>query len=313
MKKIELGNTGLKVPNISLGFMRVEDRSKEEVKEIIQTALDLGINFFDHADIYGKELGSAEKYFGEVFSEMDIKRQDVILQSKVGIRGPFENGIDVEYYDFSKEHLLNTVDDTLERLQTDYLDVLLLHRNDALFLPEEVAEVFDELERKGKVKHFGVSNHTPLQIELLKTHVNQDLVANQVQFSAAHSNMVGAGFNVNRTNNESVMRDSGILDYSRLHDMTIQPWSPVRGPNSVFFDDPDFDDLNKVLKEIGGNHGINKEATAIAWLLRHPAKMQVILGTMTPERIKNYASASEITLTREEWYEIYRKAGNYLP
>lgn len=313
MKKVELGQTGLMVSNVSLGSMRIGTKSKDEAKEAIQTALDSGINFFDHADIYGKELGAAEKYFGEVFKELDVNREDVIFQSKVGIRGPFDNGINVEYYDFSKQHLLSTVDDMLQRLQTDYLDVLLLHRNDALFESEEVAEAFDELHSSGKVKYFGVSNHTPTQIELLKKHVNQELVANQLQFSAAHTEMLNFGFNLNRKNDEAINRDNGLLDYSRLHDMTVQPWSPVRGKNGVFFNDPDYQELNDTLKKVGSNHGIDYEATAIAWLLRHPAKMQVILGTMTPERIKNYASASDVTLTREEWYEIYRKAGNNLP
>jgi len=314
MKHVELGNSGLMVPNVSLGFMRIQDRSKEEAKEVIQTAFDAGINFFDHADIYGNELGAAEKYFGEVSSELDINREDVILQTKVGIRGPYDdNGLTVKYYDFSKEHLLNTVDDALQRLQTDYLDALLLHRNDALFEPEEVAAAFDELESSGKVKHFGVSNHTSSQIKLLKKYLNQDLVANQLQFSAAHTGLVDFGINFNRKNDEAIDRDNGLLDYLRLHDMTVQPWSPIRGENGVLFNDPEYQVLNDALKEVGANHGIDQEAAAIAWLLRHPAKMQVILGTMTPERIKNYAQASDVTLTREEWYEIYRKAGNNLP
>lgn len=313
MKKVELGQTGIMVPNIALGFMRIESRTKEVAKKVIETAVGLGVNYFDHADIYGNELGSAEKYFGDIFKELNINREDVIIQSKVGIRGPFNNGIDVEFYDFSKEHILSTVDSTLQRLQTDYLDVLLLHRNDALFDPEEVAEAFEKLQRAGKVKHFGVSNHTPYQIELLKSYLNQELVANQLEFSAAHTNMIDFGLNVNRDNVESIDRDQGLLDYSRLTKMTVQTWSPVNGVNGVFFDDPSYRSLNNVFEEVGKNHGINKEAAAIAWILRHPAKMQVILGTMTPERIINYASASDVKLSREEWYEVYRKAGNNLP
>jgi len=313
MKKTKLGKTGLMVPNIALGIMRIGNKSKEEAKQVIQTALDLGINFFDHADIYGKELGEAESQFGEMISEMGIKREDIILQSKVGIRGTFNNGIKVEYYDFSKEHLLNTVDQMLERLQTDYLDNLLLHRNDVLFNPEEVAEVFDELHSKGKVKHFGVSNHSPSQIELLKKYVKQDIVTNQLQFSPGHTGLVDFGLNLNRKNDESISRDNGLLDYMRLNDITVQAWSPVHGPNGLIFTDPEYAQLNKVLKEVGSNHGINYEATAIAWLLRYPSQMQVILGTMNIDRLKNYAKASEITLSREEWYEIYRAAGNQLP
>lgn len=313
MKKIELGNSGLMVPNVSLGCMRIESRSKQEATNVIETALDLGINFFDHADIYGNELGGAEKYFGELFKASGVKREEIILQSKVGIREHYNNGNHVKYYDFSKEHLLNSVDDILQRLQTDYLDVLLLHRNDALFEPEEVAEAFDQLESSGKVKHFGVSNHTPYQIDLLKKYANQELVANQLQFSAAHSGMVDFGLNLNRKNDAAIDRDNGLLDYLRLHDMTVQPWSPVRGANGVFLNDPAYQTLNDTLKEVGANHGIDQEAAAIAWILRHPAKMQVILGTMTPERIKNYASASEVKLSREEWYAIYHAAGNDIP
>ena len=313
VKQIELGKSGLKVPNIALGCMRIESRPKEVAKRTIQTAFDLGINFFDHADIYGKELGGSEKHFGQVFSELSINREDIILQSKVGIRGPFNNGIKGEFYDLSKDHIMTTVENSLRNLQTDYLDVLLLHRNDTLFEPEEVAEAFDALYSSGKVKHFGVSNHTPTQIELLKKFLGQELVANQLQFSAAHTGMIDFGLNVNRRNQESIDRDHGLLDYSRLHDMTIQPWSPVQGANGVFLNDPEYQALNDVLTEIGAKYNVDSEVMAITWILRHPANMQVILGTMTPERIQNYAKASDITITREEWYEIYRRAGNTLP
>lgn len=313
MKKIELGKSGLMVPNVSLGVMRIESRSKADAKRTIQTAYDLGIDFFDHADIYGKTLGGSERHFGEAFSELDISRDNVILQSKVGIRGPFNNGIKGEFYDFSKEHIIQTVENSLVNLQTDYLDSLLLHRNDTLFEPEEVAAAFDELKTSGKVRHFGVSNHTPFQIELLKKYLNQDLVTNQLQFSAAHTGLVDFGFNVNRKNRESFDHDHGLLDYSRLHDMTIQTWSPIRGDNGVFLTDPEYQTLNDTLTEIGAGYGVDKDAMAIAWILRHPANMQVILGTMTPERIENYAKASDVQITREEWYQIYRAAGNTLP
>lgn len=314
MQQIELGKSGLLVPNISLGCMRLESLQKEDAKRLVSTAFELGINFFDHADIYGTTLGGAEKYFGEIFSELEIKREDVLLQSKVGIRGPFyDGGIKVEYYDFSKKHIISTVNQTLNNLQTDYLDSLLLHRNDALFEPEEVAEAFDELYTSGKVRNFGVSNHTPYQIDLLKSYVKQDLVANQLEFSVAHSGMVNFGLNVNRKNSESIDRDNGLIDYSRLKGMTIQTWSPVNGVNGVFLTDPAYKNLNDTLKEVGANHNINHEAAAIAWILRHPAKMQVILGTMNEARLKNYAQASNVEFTREEWYEIYRQAGNNLP
>lgn len=305
MKRVQLGKTGVDVPNVSLGCMRMNALETKEAAKVIETSFEAGIDFFDHADIYGK--GESEKTFAKALKETGIKREDILLQSKVGIREGF--------YDFSKEHITKSVDGILERLDTDYLDVLLLHRPDALVEPEEVAETFDALHSSGKVKYFGVSNHNPLQIELLKKYVDQDLVANQLQMSVMHTGMVDAGINVNRKEEGSIDHDGGILDYARLEEMTVQPWSPVqaRGRNGVFFNDPDAEQVNQKLAEVGANYGVDREAAAIAWLLRHPAKMQVILGTMTPARIKNYASASTVEMSRKEWYDIYTSVGNLLP
>lgn len=303
MKTVELGNTGIQVPNVSLGCMRMNRLNTKEATQVIQTAIEAGIDFFDHADIYGG--GASEEIFAKALKEISVKREDILLQSKVGIRKGF--------YDFSKEHITSSVDGILKRLNTDYIDVLLLHRPDALVEPEEVAETFEQLYSSGKVKHFGVSNHSPLQLELLKKYVKQELVANQLQMSVLHSGMIDAGVNVNRKEPGSVDHDGGILDYSRIHDMTVQPWSPIQAEKGVFLNNEEYFKVNEMLKTIGEKYGVDHEATAIAWLLRHPAKIQVILGTMTPERIKNYASASEIKLSREDWYEIYRAAGNKLP
>ena len=305
LKKFLLGSSNLEVSNIALGCMRIDALSKQEAANVIQTALDVGVNFFDHADIYGG--GKSEEIFADALAQTGTKREDIFLQSKVGIR----NGT----FDFSKSHILTAVDGILQRLKTDYLDVLLLHRPDALVEPEEVAEAFNILEKSGKVRHFGVSNQNPLQIELLKKYVEQDLIANQLQFSIMHTGMIDAGLNVNMQHDPSIDRDGSILDYSRLHEMTIQAWSPFMFGffEGVFIDHEKFPELNQKLQEIADRYEVDKSAIAIAWILRHPAQIQTIVGTMNPKRLKNIARASHIVLTREEWYEIYQAAGNKLP
>lgn len=307
MKKVNLGNSGWLVSEISLGIMRMNSLSKEEAKKVIQTATDQEIDYFDHADIYGG--GESESIFGQAFKELGIKRDSVYLQSKTGI-------VPGKMYDFSKEHILKTVDESLSRLQTDYLDTLLLHRPDTLFEPEEVAEAFEILEKSGKVRHFGVSNQNPMQIELLKKYVKQPLLTNQLQLSLTHHPMMDAGFNVNRFEEGSLVRDGSILEYSRLTDMTIQPWSPFQagaGKKGLFFDHPDYPELNQEIDQLASQHSVSREAVAVAWLLHHPAKMQPIVGSMNPERIQAICQASDLTLTREEWYTLYRAGGYPLP
>lgn len=303
MKSIELGKTGLQVSEVALGCMRMAKLSSKEATAVLEAANEAGIDFYDHADIYGK--GESEIRFAEAIKNTSIKREDIVLQSKAGIRSGF--------YDFSKEHLTQSVDGILKRLGADYIDVLLLHRPDALVEPQEVAEVFDQLQSSGKVKHFGVSNHSPNQIELLKKYVKQDLAANQLQLSVMHSGMIDAGVQVNTKHEASIDHDRAILDYCRLNDITVQPWSPVQGPKGVFLNHADYQEVNDTLKSLAEKYNTNHEALAIAWLLRHPAQMQVILGTMTPERVTNYASASGIEMSREDWYTIYRGAGNPIP
>ncbi|SET93828.1 Predicted oxidoreductase [Salinibacillus kushneri] len=305
MKKMNLGTSDLYVSNLSLGCMRMGKLHKNEAENVIQTALDAGINFFDHADIYAE--GKSEEIFAEAIGMNPSVREKMVLQTKTGIRKGF--------FDFSKEHIVGSVEQSLRRLNTDYIDVLLLHRPDTLVEPEEVAEAFHELNESGKVRHFGVSNHNPLQIELLKKYVEQDLIVNQLQLSVMHTGMIDKGLYVNMKHENGIDRDSSILDYSRLHNMTIQAWSPFQYGffEGVFIDNDKFSELNVKLQEIGDKYGINKSATAIAWILRHPAKIQPILGTMSPERITNIAKASDVEITRREWYEIYRAAGNELP
>ncbi|MBC1342654.1 aldo/keto reductase family oxidoreductase [Listeria welshimeri] len=305
MKRITIGNSALTASEISLGCMRMADLSKEDANKVINTALENGIDFFDHADIYGG--GKSEEVFADAIDMNATIREKMILQSKCGIRQGF--------FDFSKEHIISSVEGSLKRLKTDYLDTLLLHRPDTLFEPEEVAAAFTELEKSGKVRHFGVSNQNPGQIELLKKYVDQELIANQLQFSIMHTGMIDTGFNVNMTIDPSLDRDGGILEYSRLNNMTIQAWSPFQYGffEGVFLDNNKFPELNKTIDKIAADKGVTNSAIAVAWIQRHPASFQTVVGTMNPGRIADIAKASDVTLSREEWYEIYRAAGNQLP
>lgn len=305
MKYITIENTDLKVSQIGLGCMRIANLSYDEREALIKTALEQGINFFDHADIYGG--GESEKGFSEAIGKCEDKREKVILQSKCGIRKGF--------YDLSKEHILASVDGILKRLNTDYLDILLLHRPDALVEPQEVAEAFNILLQSGKVRYLGVSNHNPMQMELLNKYLEQKIVIDQLQFSITNSTMIQAGLNVNVENREGINRDGSILDYTRLKGITVQPWSPFQYGmfSGTFIDNDKFENLNHCLEEISQKYEIDKNAAAIAWILRHPAKMQPIVGTTNHERLKNICEGAEITLSREDWYKIYQSAGFLLP
>ncbi len=305
MKSVKLVNCNLDASEISLGCMRISQMANDDISTLIHTALDEGVNFFDHADIYGG--GQSEAKFAEALGMNASLREQMILQTKCGIRkGAF---------DFSKEHILEAVDGSLKRLQTDYVDVLLLHRPDALVEPEEVAEAFTILQDSGKVNYFGVSNQNPMQIELLKKFVKQPIVFNQLQFSITNTGMIDAGINVNMEIDASINRDGSILDYCRLNDITVQPWSPFQYGffEGVFLDNEKFPELNAKIDELAAAKGVTNTAIAIAWILRHPAHMQPIVGTTNPQRLKDLCKASDITLTRHEWYEIYLAAGNTLP
>ncbi|MDF2588183.1 MAG: aldo/keto reductase [Anaerocolumna sp.] len=305
MKSINVSNGTLQVSEISLGCMRIAGLNEKDANHFIQTALDEGINFFDHADIYAG--GQAEEVFSKAIGMNASVREKMIIQTKCGIRQGF--------FDFSKEHILASVDGSLKRLNTDYIDVLLLHRPDTLVEPEEVAEAFDQLYVSGKVRHFGVSNQNPMQIELLKRYVNQKLIFNQLQLSITNTGMIDAGLNVNMQIDPSINRDGSILDYCRLNDITIQAWSPFQYGffEGVFLDNDKFPELNAKINEIANAKGVTNTAIAIAWILRHPAKIQPIVGTTNVERLKDICKASNVELTRQEWYEIYRAAGNKLP
>ncbi|QHO93963.1 aldo/keto reductase [Streptococcus agalactiae] len=300
-----IGQTGIQATRIALGCMRMSDLEGKQAEEVVGTALDLGINFFDHADIYGG--GLSELRFRDAIKHLNVNRDKMIIQSKCGIREG--------YFDFSKEYILSSVDGILERLGTEYLDFLILHRPDVLVEPEEVAEAFSKLRAEGKVKHFGVSNQNRFQMELLQSYLDEPLAVNQLQLSPAHTPMFDAGLNVNMLNKASIEHDDGIVDYCRLKRVTIQAWSPFQIDLSrgLFVNHPDYKELNETIAKLAKNYNVSSEAIVIAWILRHPAKIQAIVGSMNPSRLKAIDKANDIALTREEWYDIYRSAGNILP
>ncbi|WP_155964902.1 aldo/keto reductase [Streptococcus ruminantium] len=301
----QLGKTGIEVPRIALGCMRMASLSEQEAARVLETVVGQGINFFDHADIYGG--GESEVRFAQAAKMVGIRREDIFLQSKCGIRKG--------YFDFSKDYILESVDGILRRLDTDYLDVLALHRPDALMEAEEVAEAFYKLKKEGKVHHFGVSNQNIYQMELLQSYLEQPLAVNQLQLSPAHTPLIDAGFHVNMKDDAATMRDGGLIDYCQLKKITIQAWSPflIDLQQGVFDNHPDYVALNQTIRKIAERYHVSHETIVVAWILRHPAKIQTIVGSMNPERLTKIAQAKQIELTRPEWYEIYRSAGNILP
>ena len=305
MKAVNVGNSGLLASEITLGCMRITELDQIEVDLLLETAFEVGIDFFDHADVYGG--GKSEELFADAFLRSSIAREKIFIQSKCGIRPGM--------FDFSRQHILSAVDGSLSRLQTDYLDVLLLHRPDTLMEPEEIAGAFSQLEQSGKVRHFGVSNMNPGQIELLRRFVDQKIIANQLQLSLTNTGMIDSGINVNMQIDRSIDRDGGILEYCRLHRITIQPWSPFQYGffEGVYLENDKFPELNRTIDELAEEKGVTSAAIAIAWILRHPAKMQPIVGTTNAGRLRDIAHASNVEMTRKEWYALYLAAGNKLP
>ncbi len=307
MKTIPFGTSGLSVPAVALGCMRINGLSQKDAEALIRTALDNGCNFFEHADIYGGN-GACESFFAEAVHMTPAIREKMLLQSKCGI-------VPGKMYDFSKEHILSSVEGSLRRLKTDYLDVLVLHRPDALVEPEEVAEAFDCLQASGKVRHFGVSNHRSSQIRLLQKYVRQPIVTDQLQLSVTHAPMIQSGLEVNMVTEGGTDRDDSVLDFCRLNDITIQTWSPFQYGffEGVFIENDKFPELNRVLDELAAQYGVTKTTIAAAWILRHPAKMQLIAGTTKLSRLLEIFRAADISLSREEWYRLYLSAGHRLP
>ena len=309
MKTFNVPHSDLTVPSVVLGLMRIADMSDADIRALFDAALETGVTMIDHADIYGGERHKCEARFGDAVRLPASDRAGIMIQSKVGIRRG--------YFDFSAEHILTTVDESLAALRTDYLDVLLLHRPDTLVEPEEVAVAFEKLHAAGKVRHFGVSNQTPGQIELLKSAVRQPLLFNQVQLSITHANLFAQGIAANMNGlDQSISRDVGLLDYSRLKGMILQAWSPFQKGffDGVFIDDREnYAELNDVLDELAAKYHVTPTGIAVAWIVRHPANIQVVLGTTKPGRVRESAAGSDVTLTREEWYRLFRAAGHVLP
>ncbi|WP_328997157.1 aldo/keto reductase [Kribbella sp. NBC_00709] len=308
METVELSKAGMVVSRVVLGLMRIKQLSDGEIRELVGAARDAGVTMFDHADIYGGPHGCEQRY-GDAQAVPASERDQIRIQSKVGIRAGF--------FDSSREHILASVEQSLAALRTEYLDLLLIHRPDTLVEPDEVAAAFDELHTSGKVLAFGVSNHTPGQIELLAKSVRQPLVVNQLQFSLANAALVAQGLAANITGlDQSADRDLGVLDYSRLNDITIQTWGSIQKPppGGVFLGDHEnYGPLNDALHDVAAKYETTPDAIAIAWITRHPANMQVVIGTTNPNRVRESAAGAAISLTREEWYHLYTAAGHVLP
>lgn len=304
MKQVAFGGM-FEVPAVALGCMRIAGKTREEAAAIVAAAMDNGINFFDHADIYGR--GDSERVFAQAVKDNQISRDKIIVQGKCAIH----DGM----FDFSKEHIIRSVEGILQRLDTDYLDTLLLHRPDTLMEPEEVAEAFTSLQAAGKVRFFGVSNCNGGQIALLQKYCKQKIAADQLQLSLAFTPMIDSGLNVNMLNEASINHEAGVLEYCRYNDITIQAWSPLQYGffEGCFIGSEKYPALNAKLQELAEKYGVTDSAIAIAWILRHPANMQAIIGSMNPQRIADFAKAGDVTLTRKEWYELYISAGNKLP
>jgi len=314
MKTLSLSGTDLTVPNIILGLLRIADLSDEAIRTLVRTAMESGVTYFDHADTYGVEsysgpLHVCEKRFAEALQLSSAEREKLIIQTKCGNK--------LGSFDFSAEHLLAAANGSLKALRTDYIDVLLLHRPDALVEPEEVARAFDDLYNSGKVRHFGVSNHTPGQIELLKKYVTRPIIINQVQLSLTHCPIIATGLAANmQLVDQSIDRDNGLLDYSRLHDITLQAWSPFQRylfDGTFLGDRQNYAELNDIIDRLAAKYAVPSAAIAVGWITRHPANMQVVLGTTRPQRVIDASEGSDVPLTREEWYELFTAAGHLVP
>lgn len=308
MRYITLGQDDKELSEIVLGMMRIKDKSVKEVEELVETALSVGINAFDLADIYGR--GRCEELLGLVLKNRPDLREKMWIQSKCGIRIE-----EFTYFDFSKDYIIKSVDGILQRLKIDHLDSLLLHRPDALMESDQVAEAFDLLYKQGKVRDFGVSNQNPMMMELLKKDVKQPLAVNQLQLSVAFTPGFESAFHVNMEDSQAAMRDGSIFEYCKLHDVVIQAWSVLQFGyfKGNFVGNEKFQALNQVLDRLAIKYGVTSSTIAISWILRYPAKMQAVVGTTNPKHLREVSRAANFSLTRKEWYEIYLAAGNNLP
>ncbi|MCL1898358.1 MAG: aldo/keto reductase [Micrococcales bacterium] len=312
MKTIAMPGSFLEAPAVISGMMRISDMPDPQIRAMTDAALEAGINFFDHADVYGPTPHHNERRWAKAINLSEKTRQDMIIQTKAGIVN--EDG---PYFDFSASHIIESVNGSLAALGTDYIDILLLHRPDALMEPYEVAQAFDQLWHQGKVHHFGVSNFNPAQIELLTTALRQPIIANQVQLSIAHCPIIAASLAPNMGElDQSIERGAGLVEYCHRQQITLQAWSPFQAGffgGSFIGDRERFGPLNLVLDRLAAEYQVDPIAIASAWLLRHPAGIQVVLGTTRPERIKAAAAGCQVHLTRPQWYELFRAAGFTVP
>lgn len=326
MKRMPLKERGIEASRIILGCMSLgggwENRNpitEEDVAEAeraVDAALSIGINMFDHADIYAR--GKAEETFGRLLKRRPDLRDQIVIQSKCGLR--FAEG-DVPFrYDFSKEHILEAVEDSLRRLGTDFLDILLLHRPDPLMEPEEVAEAFEQLKSSGKVRYFGVSNMNAAQIRFLQQALPDPLVANQIELSLAHLDFLDEGVHVNQKAGTSVHFSQGLLEFAQMEGIQIQAWSPLakgRFSGRDVTDQPEqIQKTAALVQEMARKKETSPEAIVLGWLMKHPAMIQPVIGTINPDRIRACQDAEKVAeaMSREEWYQLYVSArGRALP
>jgi len=306
MKKLKLGMSNLEVPALAVGCMRINGLDASAAETFVKTALDLGANFFDHADIYGD--GECEEVFAKAAGMNPAIREKMFIQSKCGI-------IRATMYNQSEQYIIDSVDAALKRLQTGYLDVFLLHRPDALMEPFEVAAAFDKLEASGKVRNFGVSNHDPLTISLLKKYLKQPIVTNQLQLSITNASLITHTMNMNTESDLACDRDNNVLNFCRLNDITVQAWSPFQYGffEGTFIGNDKFPELNAKLDEIADKYNVSATTIALAWILRHPANIMPVTGTTNVGRLTDCVKATDIRLDRKDWYAIYLAAGHLLP
>lgn len=311
MEYTKLKNTNLNVSKVALGCMRLTNLDKKAAATLMDTALDLGINFFDHADIYA--AGQAESFFGEVFKMSDDRREDIFIQSKCGMIVDPER---VKHLDFSYSHIIASAKNSLQRLGTDYHDLFLLHRPDTLMEPDEVAEAFQYLHDTGLVRYFGVSNMNPGQLALLQKATEQRLVVNQVQFGLGYKRLIDSGLAMNTDADQGLNRDGGLIEYCRLSDIALQAWSPFQKGlfgGTFLGDTENFAALNEGLDRLAEQYAVTNTAVATAWILRHPAFAQVICGSTNPLHLEDCAAGADLRLSREEWYDLYQRAGGLIP
>lgn len=297
-------------PALMLGMMRAEELDAAALRSLVAEALDVGVEWFDHADIYGSAWHGCEAHFGDALQANAGARAALKIQTKCGIvRGK-------SAYDLSYAHIVRQVEGSLRALRIDTIDSLLLHRPDALCEPDEVARAFDELEASGKVRAFGVSNHTARQIELLRGSVRQPLVVNQLQLSLAHAPAIAQGVAANIAGEpQSVMRDDGVLDYCRTTGIAVQAWGPLQSPIAAgsFLAAPEHAALNAELSRVAAEHGVSELEVAVAWISRHPARPTVVLGSTRPERVRAAVRGTGLPLSRGDWYGLFRAAGYQVP